>query len=640
VKAVNCSVDASSPATAESTPHAAPTAVWSEDRYWSRSHSAVLLIVLGISLAYVWPLLDRGWVPHDDGSLAESAVRVLRGELPHRDFDEIYTGALSYVNALAFEIWGTRLIAMRYMVYAVFACWVPLVYFIASRFAGPLTAALVTLASVAWSFPNYTAAMPSWYNLFLGTASVAALFRFVETRKYHWLTIAGALAGISCLFKIVGLFLVAGSLLFLLFTEQNATQRAVRPAHRLSWYGALVVTVCVAFCAALARLVWARLGWTEFIHFVLPGVSVAGLLIVREWQQGHTAPQQRLREMVKLAVAYGIGFLLPVVLFAAFYLAAGALGDLTSGVLIKPLRRLTFTVKHPPPLAGMVAAILVAAIVTVTQRSPRLGAQAVAVTLAPLFLAVLVAGDVPGIGQLGWLSLSQAVPLTILFGLLSIHGAPRGTPEPKSTEHLMVLLCVLAVATLIQFPWSGPTYFTYIAPLEILAATAVLSSYRSVARPVSGVLLTFYLLYGVLWVNPRLLEAKSSRGLFGESEIATLVPGRADLRIKERRLEYEGLIRLINARASGEFIYASPDCPELYFLAGRLNPTRTLFDFLDDTVGRTQQTLGILVTRGVNLVVVNAKPSHSGPMPPELRGAFARMYPNDSTIGQFTVRWR
>ncbi|HZE76087.1 MAG TPA: hypothetical protein VE091_12310, partial [Gemmatimonadales bacterium] len=63
--------------------------------------------------AYVIHVLDRKWIPHDDGSLAQAAERVLLGEMPHRDFADLYTGGLSLLDALAFRVLGTRLMALR-----------------------------------------------------------------------------------------------------------------------------------------------------------------------------------------------------------------------------------------------------------------------------------------------------------------------------------------------------------------------------------------------------------------------------------------------------------------------------------------------------------------------------------------------
>ena len=61
---------------------------------------AALVVLSALYLAWQ---LDRGWVAHDEGTLAQSAERLLQGELPHRDFDELYTGGLTWLNAAAFR---------------------------------------------------------------------------------------------------------------------------------------------------------------------------------------------------------------------------------------------------------------------------------------------------------------------------------------------------------------------------------------------------------------------------------------------------------------------------------------------------------------------------------------------------------
>src|SRR5512133_4175771 len=164
---------------------------------WTSRSSIVLIALLVATVLYVAWHLDRGWIPLDDGALAQGGERVLRGDLPHRAFDEVYGGALSYLNAAAFRIFGTNLGAIRIPLFVVFVAWVPTVYYLASRFVRPLMAAGATLLAVAWSLPNYTAAMPSWYNLFLATFGLAALFRHVEDGRRRWLVLAGVAGGLS-----------------------------------------------------------------------------------------------------------------------------------------------------------------------------------------------------------------------------------------------------------------------------------------------------------------------------------------------------------------------------------------------------------------------------------------------------------
>ncbi len=61
-----------------------------------------LLGVWLVCVVYFVFFVFRGWIPVDEGLLAQTAERVLAGELPHRDFDDCYTGGLAIFYAAAF----------------------------------------------------------------------------------------------------------------------------------------------------------------------------------------------------------------------------------------------------------------------------------------------------------------------------------------------------------------------------------------------------------------------------------------------------------------------------------------------------------------------------------------------------------
>src|SRR5438105_5356196 len=145
----------------------------SERSSTSRWSAAILSLVWLISAVYMGASLDKGWMAYDDCTLGQSAERVLHGEMPHRDFHDVYTGGLAYGNAAVFRIFGVNLFALRVFVFVVFLAWVPAVYALAAEFTSPRMAGLVTLIAVVWSIPNYTTPMPSWYSLML--ASCASL---------------------------------------------------------------------------------------------------------------------------------------------------------------------------------------------------------------------------------------------------------------------------------------------------------------------------------------------------------------------------------------------------------------------------------------------------------------------------------
>src|SRR5438046_2028552 len=91
-------------------------------------------VAWALSAALAAHYLKRGWWPHDAGTLAQSAERVLHGELPHRDFDETFTGGVTFLHALAFWVFGTNLDSLRFVLFTFLIAWVPALHYVASRF--------------------------------------------------------------------------------------------------------------------------------------------------------------------------------------------------------------------------------------------------------------------------------------------------------------------------------------------------------------------------------------------------------------------------------------------------------------------------------------------------------------------------
>src|SRR5262245_24915732 len=75
------------------------------------------LMVL-ISLTCFPRCVPRGWVPHDEGMLGQSAERVIRGGIPHVDYEETYTGGLTWLYAAVFRFGGIDLLTLRWVLYA------------------------------------------------------------------------------------------------------------------------------------------------------------------------------------------------------------------------------------------------------------------------------------------------------------------------------------------------------------------------------------------------------------------------------------------------------------------------------------------------------------------------------------------
>jgi hypothetical protein len=603
----------------------------------------LLLAVLIVSALYVTWHLGRGWVPHDEGTLGQSAVRILQGELPHRDFDEAYTGGLTYLNAAAFRLLGTRLFTLRLVLFAVFLAWVPAVFYIASRLLRPVAAAGMTLLCVAWSLPNYPAPLPSWYNLFLAVFGVAALFRWLEDRRRRWLVLAGIAGGISVIVKVIGLYFVAGALLFFVFQAHEQSRAAAgADARRGRGYVVFVTACLLAFSAVLLAVVRYQLRAAEVVQFLLPGTLIAGLLVWTEWEEPAGDTRRRFLTLARLLVPFLLGFALPVALFLIPFLRAHAVGALMNGVFVVPTKRFGVASFRMLPLRRMLALIPVGLLLAcgrlLAGRTSRYHIAGLVVALAAY---LYVTGSDPALYRQVWYAVRSALPVLVLIGVVLLAKVRAVDLEsPLLRSQTMLLLSVTAIFTLVQFPFSASIYFCYVAPLVALLAVALLRHARPMAPAVPIALIAFLIAFAVLRVNTGTVYTMGSWYQPYPPTAPVNLP-RGDLDVPAGEAEtYRVAVSMLQQHARGGYTWASPDCPEIYFLSGLRNPTRTLFDYLDDQTGRTARILATLEEHHVTAIALNSTPEFSGVTPKDLAGELERRYPFDATVGKFQIRWQ
>src|SRR5439155_21832224 len=111
-------------------------------------------LIIAAAVACLIPSVPRGWIPHDDGMLGQAAERVLHGELPHVDYQEMYTGGLSWLYAAVFRITSVDLLNIRWALFIGAAVAIWLIYAITRRFLRPVGAALASWIALLWSFPR------------------------------------------------------------------------------------------------------------------------------------------------------------------------------------------------------------------------------------------------------------------------------------------------------------------------------------------------------------------------------------------------------------------------------------------------------------------------------------------------------
>ena len=612
-----------------------------------------LLIVWLIAAAYTGARLNRGWIPMDEGALGHAAERVMHGELPHRDFDDVYTGGLATLDAVVFKVLGTQLSNLRLAMFAVFLLWIPTVYYIASRLAKPVAAAVVTLLCVVWSIPNYPAAMPSWYNLFFAIFGAAALMRYTETRRVRWLVAAGIAGGLSITIKIVGVYYVGAAFLFLVFLEHQEAVSQPPPAGGTPrrMYALLVVTGAVVVVLGLASLVHVVPGASKVVQFTLPGALLALSLSVTEWRfPGYDSVAVRLRRLADMAAPFAAGVALPVLIFLLPYIMSGSVGQLVSGVFVQPTKRLQFATLPPAPLHTLPAAIAWLLVLVPDKAATGTmdwSSRAIAVVYALLLSGVAILAIHGGRVYVAvWLVVCYVVPCVVAAGCVLLL-APRrvNAAEDMRRSHLWLLLCVAALCSLVQVPYAVPIYTFYFVPIAALAVLAVVAARHEQGanlglRP--AIAAGFFLLYGFTAVAPGHVSLWD--GGYWTADTWPTAP----LRIARTGLvsrpalatRYEKIVALIDAHSKpGTYAYAAPDIPEVYFLAQRRNPTGTLFDFLDDSNGHDARVIRALDERRVTAVVINTLPRFSRPIDEQLAGALRARYPDSAVVDYFVVRW-
>ena len=609
-----------------------------------RAHVPQPLILAGfvaVAALYVWWHLRAGWIPIDDGPVAQSAERVLRGEIPHRDFDELYTGGLAFVNALGFRLLGTNLWTLRLVLFAAFVAWLPAVFYVASRFVQPIAAMWVGFLAVVWSLPNYPAAMASWYNLFLATAGIAALLRWLEDPRRRWLVLAGVLGGLSILVKIIGLYYVAGVLLFLVYRVQLTTADGARAvAGERRGYAAFITVSLLLFVAALLALVRLHLQISEFLQFVLPSTLLCGHIVWREWNGAGPTSRVRATQLSGELAPFIVGTMLPLAAFLAAYAHYGAVGELLRGVFIAPQRRLGLVAVHAPEPWTMLALVPFAAFVGLAyRRRGVLSRREVALTILVLLLVLRAAGGNAALYRGVWFAARTLLPVLAIAGVIALARRRASGAAALLDAQTMLLLAVTGVCSLGQYPYSTSLYFCYVAPLIVLLMAALYRHAPLASRAAPALLVAFFTAFAILRTNATRL---ASMGAWYQPppplERLAVDRGGIDVPATDAR-NYGALVRKLRTHARGEYIWASPDAPEVYFLSGLKNPTRTLFEVFDAHPSSPDLVMRTLASHGVNVVVLGT-PSFSPPISSDMYARLFARYPHEEYVGTYLVRWR
>jgi len=273
-------------------------------------------------------------------------------------------------------------------------------------------------------------------------------------------------------------------------------------------------------------------------------------------------------------------------------------------------------------------------------RRPILDKIVITILVVALALALISANNIY-VYKFIWQSATQLAVIAVLTGCFLLVRSPRSDLiSPVQRQILLLLVIMTGLVSLVQFPFAAPIYFCYVAPLVILTLCGVVNLGYDALKPFHVAILAFYFLFALLWTNTGYVW-KLGVGYSAFNPTSLLDIDRGGIRVtdSDERL-YSALINIARQKSGSRYIYAAPDCPEVYFLSGLKNPTPTIIDFLGDENQKALDIYALLESKGVKIVVINRAPWFSGRLNYTFFAAFQKHFPHSVDLDHFTVRWR
>jgi 4-amino-4-deoxy-L-arabinose transferase-like glycosyltransferase len=182
---------------------------------------ALSALIFVISLLYLFLFRRHSGIDPDEGIVLQGADRILRGEVPYRDFFSFYTPGSFYLVAALFKVFGNSFLVARTSIAVVGAGCSVITYLLSrrvcSRKIALLAAAFTMTNSVAYRF----LVLHNWYSTFFACLTIFAAVKLLESEKPGWGLATGSLAALTilieqskgaglCLGLVVGFLILVG----------------------------------------------------------------------------------------------------------------------------------------------------------------------------------------------------------------------------------------------------------------------------------------------------------------------------------------------------------------------------------------------------------------------------------------------
>lgn len=212
-----------------------------------------VIVVLAALQYWLW-YFRRSTNLLDEGSTAAQALRIVNGELIYRDFFTVVTPGSYYTVAWLFQIFGERLIVLRWTSLVTGLLIVLVTLIVARRVMSWPFAAAAALMTTVWGWFLVT---PNYYSLqaaLLALTALACYLRVAGGGSEKWTLMAGVMTGLTAMVKQnVGAY-AAIALLISIWASRLFEPRW-DPRARLRSSAMLIAGICIPVLPTLLFLV-------------------------------------------------------------------------------------------------------------------------------------------------------------------------------------------------------------------------------------------------------------------------------------------------------------------------------------------------------------------------------------------------
>lgn len=595
-------------------------------RTWTLLPPTLALALLGFVVIATWHAVFGPWTfAHDEGLTGLTAVNVLDGLLPHVDFVDPYTGGAAFLHSLMYRIFGVGVVASRYALFAASLLLAAALFALTRSEHTTTRAAFASAMGLAWGPVVYMTALPSWYNLTAMAIGAAFLLHGWRSNSYACIVIAGVFAGLSLLAKSTGVYFCLSAVLFL---ASRGGPGQIPIAMRLT--AALVAFLFVFL------LTFRALSPSVLLYLLSPVMAIAYYVTIPK-RASDLSPDPR--RIFKFIAAFSIGIAAVILPWLALYAWNSGLNALWHGMVVLPSSRLEFATRPLPPVATSIGAVICVVVFIARTRLGTAARRYADLGIATLLLIVLAMSREAAVYQWVWNTVRWLLPFAAIsyFVARSI----KATDEDQNKNALTDLLWMAtAFGSLIQFPFSFPLYFAYIAPLFVVTVFLTVIRFDQEPGILPWVLAGFMGFFCIHTVHGSNVSALGR---------AALPPANAQFldlpRIRLPAPEYDQAVYqriadLAMQHGNEHPILAYPDCPEVPFFSGTRSVLRSPYRFMaPEEVDAVHLQQGF-DQKQIYFAVLNKEPEFSPPINDVEYQIIADQLPNVEDVGHFRVMWR